>query len=177
MGDASFDRGINRSVGSYIKSTNKQILSSKEPEAEYFEHFEYFEYLEEAPSGLMISAMKEKDINSRTAENRDPISDDQILSLLQGMIKQRQESIKMYLQGKRQDLADKELAEIAVIERYLPKQLSEDEMKAAVQSAVSSVGASSIKDMGKVMAELKAKYAGQMDFSKVGGLVKERLAG
>lgn len=126
---------------------------------------------------LIISAMKDKDIAARTADSREGIKDEQILSLMQGMIKQRQESIKMYEQGKRQDLADKESAEIKVIEGYLPQQLSDDEMKTAVQKAVASVGATSIKDMGKVMAELKAKYSGSMDFSKVGAIVKEKLAG
>jgi hypothetical protein len=126
---------------------------------------------------LINAAIKQKDIDSRTAENRDVISEAQILSLLQSMIKQRQESIKLYEQGKRQDLADKEAGEIKIIENYLPKQLSEDEMKAAVQRTITAIGATNVKDMGKVMAELKAKYSGQMDFSKVGGLVKEKLAG
>jgi uncharacterized protein len=126
---------------------------------------------------LIIAAMKEKDIAARTAESREGIKDDQILSMMQGMIKQRQESIKMYQQGKRQDLVDKEAAEIRVIESYLPAQLSEDEMKTIVQNTIAAVGASSVKDMGKVMAELKAKYSGQMDFSKAGGMVKDKLAG
>ena len=126
---------------------------------------------------LIISAMKDKDIAARTAESREGISDAQILSLMQSMIKQRQESIKMYEQGKRQDLADKEAAEIKVIESYLPKQMSDAEVSAAVASAIAAAGASTIKDMGKVMNELKAKYSGQMDFAKVGGIVKEKLAG
>lgn len=126
---------------------------------------------------LINAAIKQKDIDGRTEENREGISDAQILSLLQSMIKQRQESIKLYEQGKRQDLADKEAGEIKIIEGYLPKQLSDEEVKAAVQSAISAAGASSIKDMGKVMNELKAKYSGQMDFAKVGAVVKEKLAG
>lgn len=126
---------------------------------------------------LIISAMKDKDIAARTAESREGIKEEQILSLLQSMVKQRQESIKMYQQGNRQDLVDREAAEIKVIEGYLPKQLSDDDMKAAVQQVIVSVGATTIKDMGKVMAELKTKYSGQMDFSKVGGIVKEKLAG
>lgn len=126
---------------------------------------------------LIISAMKDKDIAARTAESREGIKDEQILSLLQAMIKQRQESIKMYLQGGRPELAERESAEIRVIEGYLPKQLSEDEMKAAVQKTIAAIGATTVKDMGKVMAELKAAYSGQMDFSKVGGMVKEKLAG
>jgi uncharacterized protein YqeY len=126
---------------------------------------------------LINAAIKDKDIAARTADSREGIKDEQILSLLQGMIKQRQESIKMYEQGKRQDLADKEAAEIKVIEKYLPKQLSDDEVKAVVQQVIVSIGATTIKDMGKVMAELKAKYSGQMDFAKAGGIVKEKLAG
>lgn len=126
---------------------------------------------------LIISAMKDKDIAARTAESREGIKDEQILSLMQGMIKQRQESAKMYQQGKRQDLVDRELAEIKVIERYLPQQLSDDETKAVVLKTITAVGATSIKDMGKVMAELKAHYSGQMDFSKAGVVVKEKLAG
>lgn len=83
----------------------------------------------------------------------------------------------MYLQGGRPELAERESAEIKVIESYLPKQLSEDEMKIAIQKTIAAVGATGIKDMSKVMAEMKAQYSGQMDFSKVGGLVKEKLAG
>lgn len=126
---------------------------------------------------LMNAAIKDKDIAARTADSREGIKDDQILSLFQGMIKQRQESIKMYIQGNRPELAAQEQGEIGVIERYLPKQMSDDETKAAVAGAIASVGATSIKDMGKVMAELKAKYAGQMDFSKVGPIVKEKFGG
>ena len=83
----------------------------------------------------------------------------------------------MYEQGKRQDLADKEAAEIKVIERYLPTQMSDDEMKAAVVSVITAIGAAGMKDMGKVMAELKAKYAGQLDMGKAGAVVKQKLAG
>ena len=126
---------------------------------------------------LVNAAIKQKDIDGRTEASREGISDAQILSLLQSMIKQRQESIKMYEQGKRQDLADKEAAEIKIIENYMPTQLSEDDMKDVVAKTIAAIGAAGIKDMGKVMNELKAKYSGQMDFSKVGGLVKEKLAG
>ncbi len=126
---------------------------------------------------LIIAAMKDKDIAARTAESREGIGDEQILSLLQSMVKQRNESIEMYKKGNRQDLADKEAAEIKIIENYLPKQMSEDEIKAAVDAAIAAAGASSIKDMGKVMGTLKSRYTGQMDFSKAGGIVKEKLAG
>lgn len=126
---------------------------------------------------LMNAAIKDKDIAARTAESRDGIADAQILALFQTMVKQRQESIKMYQQGNRPDLADKEQGEINVIERYLPKQMGEDEVAAAVKAAVAAAGATSVKDMGKVMNELKSKYTGQMDFSKAGALVKSALGG
>lgn len=126
---------------------------------------------------LINAAVKQKDIDTRTAENKDLISDAAILALLQGMIKQRQESIKLYEQGKRQDLADKEAGEIKIIEGYLPQQLSDAEVASAVAAAIAAAGATSIKDMGKVMNELKAKYTGQMDFAKAGAVVKEKLAG
>ena len=126
---------------------------------------------------LILSAIKDKDIATRTAESREGIKDEQILSLLQSMIKQRQESIKLYLKGDRPELAERESVEIKIIEGYLPKQLQEDEIKAIVQQTIDSLGATSIKDMGKVMAELKSKYSGKMDFSKASGLVKGKLVG
>ena len=126
---------------------------------------------------LILSAIKDKDIATRTAESREGIKDEQILSLLQSMIKQRQESIKLYLKGGRSELAERESAEIKIIEGYLPKQLQEDEIKIIVQQTIDSLGATSIKDMGKVMAELKSKYSGKMDFSKASGLVKGKLVG
>ncbi len=126
---------------------------------------------------LIVAAMKDRDIAARAKGNWDGISDDEILSMMQSMIKQRQESIKMYEAGKRQDLVDREVAEIKVIEGFLPKQLSDDEIRAVIDEIIKTVNASSIKDMGKVIAEMKAKYAGQIDFSKASGLVKERLAG
>jgi uncharacterized protein YqeY len=126
---------------------------------------------------LIIAAMKDRDIAARSKGNWDGISEDEILSMMQSMIKQRHESIKMYEVGKRQDLVDRETAEIRIIESFLPKQLSDAEVKAAIDQSIKTVSATGIKDMGKVMAEMKAKYAGQIDFSKASGLVKERLAG
>lgn len=126
---------------------------------------------------LIVAAMKDRDISARAKGNWDGIGEDEIMSMLQSMIKQRHESIKMYEAGNRKDLADREAAEIQVIEGFLPKQLSEAEVKAAIDDTIRTVGAASIKDMGKVIAEMKAKYAGQIDFSKASGLVKERLAG
>ena len=126
---------------------------------------------------LIMAAMKDRDIAARPSGNRDGITDDEILSMMQGMIKQRQESIKMYEAGRRQDLVDREAAEIKIIETFLPAQLSEPEMKSAIEQSIQGLGASGIKDMGKVMAELKAKYAGQMDFGRASGMVKEKLVG
>lgn len=126
---------------------------------------------------LITAAMKDRDIAARSKGNWDGITDEEVLSMLQSMIKQRQESVKMYEMGKRQDLVDRENAEIKIIETFLPKQLSEDEVRAAIADAIKTVGATGIKDMGKVMAEMKAKYAGQIDFGKASGLVKEKLVG
>jgi uncharacterized protein YqeY len=126
---------------------------------------------------LILAKLKEADIAQRTEANREGVGDDRILSMLQGMIKQRNESIQLYEKGNRADLADKEKAEIAVIQRFLPKQMDEAAVEAAVKDAVVSAGAKSIKDMGGVMAALKAKYAGQMDFAKASAVVKKTLAG
>ena len=126
---------------------------------------------------LILAKLKDVDIAARTEASREGVADDKILSMLQGMIKQRNESIVLYEKGARQDLADKEKAEIAVIERFLPKQMDEAAVEAAVKDAIASSGAKSIKDMGGVMAALKAKFAGQMDFAKASATVKKVLAG
>ena len=126
---------------------------------------------------LILAKLKEVDIAQRTEANREGVGDDKILSMLQGMIKQRNESIQLYQKGNRADLADKEKAEIGVIERFLPQQMDEAAVEAAVKDAVASSGAKSIKDMGGVMAALKTKYAGQMDFAKASAVVKKTLAG
>ena len=120
---------------------------------------------------LIIAGMKEKDVDAR-GKGLKEASEADLLSMMQNMIKQRRDSIDMYLKGNRQDLADKEQAEINVIETFLPKQMSDDEVLAAVKAAIVATGATSMKDMGKVMGELKGKYAGQMDFGKVSGLIK-----
>jgi uncharacterized protein YqeY len=126
---------------------------------------------------LMTAAMKDRDIAARGNGNDEGISEAEILSMLQSMIKQRQESSKMYRENDRRELADREEAEIKVIERFLPAQMSEEEMGAAIEAIIADIGAESIKDMGKVMGELKGKYAGQLDMAKAGGLVKAKLAG
>jgi uncharacterized protein YqeY len=126
---------------------------------------------------LILAKLKEVDIAARTETNREGVPDDRILSMLQGMIKQRNESVVLYEKGNRPELAEKEKAEIAVIERFLPRQMDEAAMEAAVRDAVAAAGAKTIKDMGGVMAALKARYAGQMDFAKASATVKKVLAG
>ena len=123
---------------------------------------------------LVNSAIKSADIDARPS-GKDKISDADILSVLTKMIKQRRDLVEQYQAGGRQDLADQELAEIAIIEGYLPKQMSEAETKDAIAATIKEVGAASVKDMGKVMAALKERYAGQMDFGKASGAVKSLL--
>lgn len=126
---------------------------------------------------LILAKLKDVDIAARTEANREGVADDKILSMMQGMIKQRNESIVLYEKGNRADLADKERAEITVIERFLPQQMDDAAVEAAVREAVATAGATTIKDMGGVMAALKAKYAGQMDFAKASAAVKKALTG
>jgi len=126
---------------------------------------------------LILAKLKDVDIAARTETSREGVSDDRILSMLQGMIKQRNESITLYEKGNRADLAEKEKAEITVIERFLPKQMDDAAVDAAVREAVSAAGATTVKDMGGVMAALKTKYAGQMDFAMASAAVKKALAG
>ncbi|MBB4039204.1 hypothetical protein GGR34_000839 [Microvirga flocculans] len=123
---------------------------------------------------LIQAALKDKDIEAR-GNGKEPLSDEEILALLQKMVKQRQESIAMYEQGGRTELADQEKNEVAVISSYLPQQMDEAETKAAIQAAIAETGAASMKDMGKVVGVLRAKYAGRMDFAKASGLVKDML--
>ena len=125
---------------------------------------------------LITSALKDKDIEARGL-GKGETSPDELLALLQKMIKQRQESIAIYEANGRPELAAGEKAEVEVIAGYMPKQMSDDEVKAAIAAAVTESGAASVKDMGKVIAILRANYAGQMDFGKASGLVKTALAG
>ena len=126
---------------------------------------------------MILAGIKDKDIAARPGGNSGGIGDPEILSLLQSMVKQRRESVALYAQGNRADLVAKEEGEIAVIERFLPKQMEAAETDAAITAAIAESGAASIKDMGKVMAALKGKYSGQMDFSAVGPAVKAKLGG
>jgi uncharacterized protein len=125
---------------------------------------------------LMQAALKDKDIEARGL-GRGQATDDEILALLAKMIKQRQESITIYRANARPELAEIEEAEVAVISSFMPKQMEEADVKAAITAAIAATGAASMKDMGKVIADLRAKYAGQMDFAKASGLVKAALAG
>ncbi len=124
---------------------------------------------------LINAALKDKDIEARGAGKT--LSEEDVLALLQKMIKSRQESLDIYEKNNRPDLAEKERAEIAVISSYLPQQLSEAEAADAVTAAIAETGAASIKDMGKVVAALKAKYTGRMDFAKASAAVKAALSG
>jgi uncharacterized protein YqeY len=125
---------------------------------------------------MMNSTIKNADIDAR-GQGKPPLSDDDLLGVFQKMIKQRQESVELYEKGNRAELAAQERDEITVIQAYLPKQMSDDDVKAAIAAVITETGAASMKDMGKVVAGLKAKYAGQMDFAKASGLVKAALSG
>ncbi|UWQ15013.1 GatB/YqeY domain-containing protein [Aliiroseovarius sp. M344] len=124
---------------------------------------------------LISAAIKDRDIAMRGSDEEVELTDADVLAILGKMVKQRQESARAYEEGGRLELAEKELSEILVIEDFLPKQLTEEETDAAVAEAIAAVEAASIRDMGKVMGELKAKYTGQMDFGKVGQMVKKKL--
>ena len=124
---------------------------------------------------MIIAGLKEKDVEAR-GKGKEKAEDSELLAMMQTMIKQRNESVKIYTEGNRPELAQKEQEEIKVIERFLPKQLNDDEVENVVKETISSIGASSVKDMGKVMAQLKAQYAGQMDFGKASTVIKSLLS-
>ncbi|MDP4990447.1 MAG: GatB/YqeY domain-containing protein [Marivita lacus] len=125
---------------------------------------------------LINAAIKDRDIAARGDGNEEGVGDDEVLGILGKMVKQRKDTAKTYEEAGRLDLAERELAEIGVIEEFLPRKLTDDEVERAVDAAVAEAGASSIRDMGRVMGVLKAKYTGQMDFGVVGGMVKDRLS-
>ena len=125
---------------------------------------------------LISAAIKDRDIAARAEGNDEGVGDDELLSILGKMTRQRSESAKTYEEAGRIDLAERELEEITVIEEFLPRQLDDGEVDAAIDAAIRTVGAASIRDMGKVMGELKGKYTGQMDFGSVGAKVKGKLS-
>ncbi|HEY5339380.1 MAG TPA: GatB/YqeY domain-containing protein [Rhizomicrobium sp.] len=124
---------------------------------------------------MVLAAIKDRDIAARTETNREGVSDDDVLTLLAKMIKQREESALAFDTGNRPEMAKSEREEVEIIRSFMPKQMSADETKAAVSGVIAEVGAASVKDMGKVMAALKERYAGQMDFAKASAAVKELL--
>ena len=126
---------------------------------------------------LILAALKDRDIAARSKGNQDGISDDDSLGMLQSMIKQRHDSIEMYEKGGRTELAEQEASEIDIIREFMPEQMSDDEVDAAVTGAMAEAEALSLKEMGKVMAVLKEKFAGSMDFSAASAKVKEKLSG
>lgn len=121
---------------------------------------------------LILAAIKDRDIAARSEDNAEGVPDAEILTILGKMIRQRQESARIYEEGGRLDLAQQELAETGVIRAYLPKQMSEAEIEAAVRAVIAETGAASVRDMGKVMGILKARHAGKMDFAVAGAAVK-----
>jgi uncharacterized protein len=123
---------------------------------------------------MVNSALKNADIEARGA-GKPPLTDGDVLPLLQKMIKQRQESVELYQKGGRADLVKQEQEEIAIIQGYMPKQMSDAEMTTAIEAAIKDTGAAGMKDMGKVIGALKGKYAGQMDIAKASGMVKAKL--
>ena len=125
---------------------------------------------------LIMAAMKDRDITARASGKAEGISNDEILSMLQTMVKQRQESYKTYKDADRMDLANREKAEIEVIQSFMPKHLNEKEIEAAVDKKLEELNADTIKDLGKVMGALKKDYAGQMDMAVAGGIVRKKLA-
>lgn len=125
---------------------------------------------------LMMAAMKDRDIAARGTGNADGIGDGEILSMLQSMIKQRMESAEVYTKGNRPELAAQEMAEIEVIKRFLPQQMSESEVRAKVDALIAELGVKDIKEMGKVMNELKTRFAGQLDMGKASGIIREKLS-
>ena len=125
---------------------------------------------------MVNSTLKNADIEARGA-GKPALGEAEVLAILQKMIKQRQESVELYKKGGRDDLVAQEEAEIAIISGYLPRQISDDEMKSAIDAAVAETGASGMKDMGKVIGALRGKYAGQMDMAKASALVKAKLSG
>lgn len=125
---------------------------------------------------LIMAAMKDRDIAARTKGKTDGVDDTELMAMLQTMVKQRRESIELYEQGGRLDLAQQEADEIKVIERFLPAQMDEADMQTAVRETIDELGCDGIRDMGRCMATLRSRYAGQMDFGKASGMVKQQLS-
>ena len=145
---------INEQFNIALKSKNKTLISTLR---------------------LILAAIKERDIANRTGKNQEVVKDEEIIKVLKKMKKQRQESAELYKKGDRQELFKAEEEEIKIIDSFLPKQLSEEETVKICKETIQSLGASSIKDMGKIMGSLKQKYSASIDFSKVNTIVKDLL--
>tara|TARA_B100001123_G_scaffold317808_1_gene356142 strand:+ start:138 stop:599 length:462 start_codon:yes stop_codon:yes gene_type:complete len=145
---------INEQFNTALKSQNKTLVSTLR---------------------LVLAAIKERDIANRTKDKKNAVNDDEIIKVLRKMKKQRQDSVDLYKKGGRQELSEIEEAEIKVLDSFLPKQLSDDETKKICKEIIKSLGASSLKDMGKIMGMLKQKYSDSIDFSKVNVIVKGLL--
>ena len=124
---------------------------------------------------MILAGVKDRDIAARPRGVTNGVDDAEIVDMMQKMVRQRQESIVLYKQGNRQELVDKEQAEIDIIERYLPQKMTDAEQHQAIGAVIAELGATSIKDMGRVMAALKERFAGRLDFAKAGLLVKQKL--
>ena len=146
---------INEQFNTALKNKNKTLISTLR---------------------LILAAIKERDIANRTVEKKEAVKDVEIVKVLRKMRKQRQDSIELYKKGERPELLEVELAEIKIIDSFLPKQLSDEETKKICKEVIESLGASSIKDMGKIMGTLKQKYSDTIDFSKVNVIVKGLLS-
>ena len=146
---------INDEFNSALKSKNKILVSTLR---------------------LILAAIKERDIENRTSEKKEEVKDPEIVKVLRKMKKQRQDSIDLYKKGARQELLEAEQAEIKIIDAYLPKQLGDEETKKICKEVIESLGATSMKDMGKIMGSLKQKYSDTIDFSKVNIIVKGLLS-
>ena len=146
---------INKQFNTALKSQNKTLVSTLR---------------------LVLAAIKERDIANRTQDKKDAVNDDEIIKVLRKMKKQRKDSVDLYKKGGRQELSEIEEAEIKVIDSFLPKQLSDEETKKICKEIIKSLGASSLKDMGKIMGSLKQKYSDSIDFSKVNIIIKELLS-
>ena len=146
---------INKQFNTALKSKNKTLVSTLR---------------------LILAAIKERDIANRTSEKKEEVKDTEIIKVLRKMKKQRQDSADLYKKGERQELEEAELGEIKILDTFLPKQLNEEETKKICKEVIESLGASSIKDMGKIMGSIKQKYAETIDFSKVNVIVKGLLS-
>ena len=151
----SFRKKINDQLNTALKNRNKTLVSTLR---------------------LILTAIKERDIANRTSEKKEGINDAEIIKVLRKMKKQRQDSVVLYKKGERRELLEAEEAEIKIIDTFLPKQLNEEETKKICKETIESVGASSIKDMGKIMGSLKQKYSDSIDFAKVNTIVKGLLS-